>query len=130
MEFGDAIKAGFQKYFDFSSRSLRSEYWWWTLFVFLVGFVLSFVDAYVDVFLFAEFGFFGSVFSLVTLIPGIAVGVRRLHDTDRSGWWLLLIVVPLIGFLVLLYWFASKGTEGPNDYGPNSLDAGDPADAA
>ena len=66
-------------------------------------------------------GLLGSVWSLVNFVPGISVGVRRLHDTDRSGWWLLLVFVPIIGVLVLLYWFVSRGTQGTNRFGTDPL---------
>ena len=64
-------------------------------------------------------GVLGIIFSLATLIPGIAVGIRRLHDTDRSGWWLLIAFVPFIGALVLLVFFLLDGTSGPNRFGPD-----------
>ena len=130
MEFGDAVKAGFQKYFDFSSRSIRSEYWWWTLFVFIASIVLGMIDGLFGLLGPLGLGPFGALFSIATLVPGLALSVRRLHDVNRSGWWLLLLLVPLIGALIILFWAVSKGDEGPNDYGPNPLDAGDQADAA
>lgn len=121
MEFTQAIKAGFQKYIDFTTRSCRSEYWFWALFVVIASIVLAVIDA-------ATYGIgpsgsgpLGSLFSLVTFIPGIAVAVRRLHDIDKSGWWLLLAFIPLIGWIVLIVWFATKGTEGPNRFGEDPL---------
>ena len=61
------------------------------------------------------------IFSLVVLLPGIAVGVRRLHDLDRIGWWLLLAFVPLVGTIILIVWFCTRGTPGPNRFGPDPL---------
>jgi uncharacterized membrane protein YhaH (DUF805 family) len=64
------------------------------------------------------------IFSLAVLLPGIAVSVRRLHDLDRSGWWLLLAFVPVVGIIVLLIWFCTKGTDGSNRFGPDPLGGG------
>lgn len=123
MTFNEAIRTCFAKYVDFSGRASRSEYWWFVLFILLGNFVLSFFDA-------AIFGtavdgqpvsVLGGIWSLALLLPSIAVGVRRLHDLDKSGWWLLLVLIPLIGFLVLLFFFVQKGTNGPNRFGPDPL---------
>lgn len=62
-----------------------------------------------------------AIWSLVVLLPSLAVGVRRLHDTGRSGWWLLIWLIPLIGWIILIWWFASRGDEGPNEYGDDPL---------
>jgi uncharacterized membrane protein YhaH (DUF805 family) len=62
-----------------------------------------------------------TLFNLAVLLPGIAIGVRRLHDLDRSGWWLLIFLIPLIGPIILLIWFCTKGTEGPNRFGADRL---------
>lgn len=63
----------------------------------------------------------GSIWALANLIPSIAIGVRRLHDTDHSGWWLLIVFIPLVGALVLLYWFVIRGTAGTNRFGSDPL---------
>ena len=113
MDFTTAAKTVLtQKYAKFDGRAMRSEYWWYALFVFVVAIVLAIVDN-----LIIGASLLGGIWSLATLIPSIAVGVRRLHDLDKSGWWLLLGLVPLIGFIVLLYWFCQPGTPGPNQYG-------------
>ena len=91
MNFQEAVKTCLTKYVDFSGRATRSEYWFFFLFVVLVCLVLSFVS---DI--------LGGVFSLAMLIPSIAAGVRRLHDTERSGWWLLIGFIPFIGCIVLI----------------------------
>ncbi len=70
-----------------------------------------------------EYGILGSLFGLAILLPAIAVTVRRLHDTDRSGWWIFLGLIPIIGSLVLLFWYVSRGTEGDNRFGPDPLGA-------
>ena len=127
MNFTQAVETGFRKYVVFSGRARRSEFWYWILFTTVVSLVLTIVD----VALFASSseytsGPFSSLFSLATLLPSIAISVRRLHDLDKSGWWLLLSFIPLIGFIVLIIWFASRGTEGDNRFGPDPL-AGDGA---
>lgn len=119
MNFSQAVSSGFNRYFEFSGRSARSEYWWWTLFVVLVNVTFNMLMSaglsdsaqmiVVAVVL---------VFSVATLVPGLAVSIRRLHDVGRSGWWMLLLLIPLIGMLVLLY-FAVQPSEGrTNDWGP------------
>jgi uncharacterized membrane protein YhaH (DUF805 family) len=113
----EAVTTCFGKYVGFEGRAARPEYWWWVLFVMVVSVILQVVGAIV---LGAESGAGGvlsGLFSLAVLLPGLAVGVRRLHDTDRSGWWLLIALIPLIGFLVLLYFLVQPGTAGPNRFG-------------
>jgi len=109
MSFQDAIKTCFAKYADFNGRATRSEYWWFFLFVVLAGAILSMFGRPL-----------AGVFYLATLLPWLAVAVRRLHDTDRSGWWLLVGFVPLVGTIVLLVFFTQKSTGGalPQVSGP------------
>ena len=121
MDFFQAVRVCFTKYATFAGRAQRSELWWFVLFSFAVGMVLNFVDM-------AAFGggpnavgIFGPIFSLAILLPSISVAVRRLHDTDRTGWWYWIIVIPLIGFIVLIVFFVFKGTDGPNRYGEDPL---------
>lgn len=112
-----------RRYAEFSGRSRPKEYWMFALFVFLVSIVLSVVEAVV--------GLGGSIggstgpltllFSLAILVPGLAVGVRRLHDTDRSAWWLLIALVPIVGAIVLLVFMILSGTNGANKFGPDPL---------
>jgi uncharacterized membrane protein YhaH (DUF805 family) len=114
MDLGEAISTCFSKYATFGGRAMRSEYWYWVLFNVLaaIGFIII---------QFALFRFLGQVlawlFDLATIIPSIAVATRRLHDTDRSGWWQLLIFVPVIGWIVLLVWYCQPGTPGGNRFG-------------
>jgi uncharacterized membrane protein YhaH (DUF805 family) len=114
MGFGDAISTCFGKYATFSGRAVRSEYWFWVLFTVIVLVVLNIIQ-----FTVSPLG--GSVllllFELATVIPSIAVACRRLHDTDRSGWWQLLAFVPIIGFIILLVWYCRTGTPGANRFG-------------
>lgn len=115
MEFQDAVKSGFNNYANFKGRSSRSAFWFWMLFSFIMNIIATILDSVVGM------GLFSLVIGLGLLIPGIAVSVRRLHDTDRSGWWYLLILIPLIGAIVLIVWAVQKGTDGPNQYGDDPL---------
>jgi uncharacterized membrane protein YhaH (DUF805 family) len=121
MGFGEAIRSGFRKYVDFSGRASRSEYWWWALFAFLVGILATVLDAVIFPGSTRSGSYFGIVSGITTLalfLPYLAVTVRRLHDTDRSGWWLLIAFIPLIGAIVLLIFLASSGELGVNRFGP------------
>jgi uncharacterized membrane protein YhaH (DUF805 family) len=122
MDFQTAVRTCFQKYATIAGRARRSEYWWFVLFIFAGNIVLGLVDQIV----FGSAQVLSGIFGLATLVPSVCVAGRRLHDTGRSAWWLLLIVIPLIGFLVLLWWFVQKGTDGSNEFGPDPL-AGEPA---
>jgi uncharacterized membrane protein YhaH (DUF805 family) len=119
MNFTEAITSGFQNYFNFSARAQRSAYWYWLLFAVLVSIVASLIDRMA----FSRIGVspVSALANLAILVPGIAVAVRRLHDTDRSGWWILLFLIPLVGAIILIIWFCASGTEGANRFGPNPL---------
>ena len=119
MTFATAIRTCFRKYITFSGRATRPEYWYFILFLFVGGIVAGLADAMI-------FGveedsgeLLSILFSLATFLPSLAVGVRRLHDIGRSGWWLLIGLVPLIGAIVLIVWFATKSQDGANDHGPD-----------
>jgi len=116
MNFGEAIASGFSNYVNFSSRAARSEYWYWVLFNVLAQVVTGIIDNAV-----IGMSLTTAIFSLAVLLPGIAVAARRLHDVDRTGWWLLLAFVPVVGLIVLLIWFCTKGTDGSNRFGPDPL---------
>jgi uncharacterized membrane protein YhaH (DUF805 family) len=117
MNLMQAINSGFSNYVNFSGRALRSEYWFWILFV-VAGFIVaSIIDAVIRI------PIVYPLFALGTLLPGIAVAARRLHDVDRTGWWLLLNFIPLIGWIVLIVWFCSRGTDGPNRFGADPMSA-------
>jgi uncharacterized membrane protein YhaH (DUF805 family) len=116
MDFGDAVKLGFANYVNFSDRASRSEYWYWILFVAIGQFVSGVIDSWIVGAFILE-----GIFFLATILPTLSVGVRRLHDLDRSGWWVLLDLIPLIGWIILLIWFCFKGTDGPNRFGPDRL---------
>jgi uncharacterized membrane protein YhaH (DUF805 family) len=110
--FGEAIQRGFQQYATFYGRASRSEFWWWTLFTCLVG---------------AAFGIIGSdvlksLGYLALLLPNVAIAVRRMHDTGRSGWWVLISLIPVVGIIVFIV-FAAEESKGANQYGdvPNMI---------
>ena len=105
MTFVDSIKTCFSKYADFNGRASLSEFWWWVLFVFLASSAMSMISPMVS-----------GLFSLAVLLPNIAVGARRLHDTDRSGWLQLIALIPLIGWIILIYWCVQPSKE-PNRFG-------------
>ena len=107
-----------KKYADFSGRASRSEYWWFYLLIIIVYAVAMIVDSVIGTDqAFGPYGIVMAISMLALLIPSLAAAVRRLHDTDRSGWWLLIVLIPLIGVIVLLVFFVSGGTAGPNKYG-------------
>lgn len=160
-----------KRYADFQGRSRRMEFWMWILFTLIVGLVLGVIDGILGFRLgpsssssfssggsagfstFTSIGILGLLWSLATLVPNIAVAMRRLHDTDRTGWWLLLPVIPyviglvimlgaaasrnlgliaiggifsligLVGAIVLLVFYCLPGTPGPNRFGPDPLGA-------
>ena len=112
MTFAQSIASGFRRYLDFKTRSSRSEYWWWTLFSMVASAVATICD---EALFGGESNPLYTINALVLFIPGIAVAVRRLHDTDRSGWWFLLAFT-VIGILLLFYWYVQPGTQGTNRY--------------
>ncbi|MGR5132452.1 DUF805 domain-containing protein [Vibrio alfacsensis] len=109
-----------RNYTGFSGRARRQEYWYFTLVNILVNLVMSIIDRILEGALQIEnFGLFGVIYALFILIPSIAVTVRRLHDTGRTGWWVLIAIIPIIGFLVMLYFLVQDSEEGTNQYGDN-----------
>jgi uncharacterized membrane protein YhaH (DUF805 family) len=133
--FIEAVKTVYRKYATFSGRAARSEYWWFVLFSFIAGIVIMVVEGALGLgqgsMMSGGGGFSGSynggilsiIWSLGNLLPGLAVGVRRLHDTDRSGWWLLIALIPLIGAIVLIVFFCTRGTTGANRFGGDPVGA-------
>jgi uncharacterized membrane protein YhaH (DUF805 family) len=106
MDFSQAVQTCLRKYADFSGRASRPEYWWFVLFVFGVGLLLHFVSHLL-----------AGLFHLGMLIPGLAAASRRLHDTNRSGWWQLIGIVPVLGWIVLIVFLAQEGQPGSNEHG-------------
>ena len=122
MNFFDAVKVCFLKYTNFSDRASRSEFWLFELFTTIVTLMLVFIcpliagESFLD---YDEiFAPLSTIFVLAIIIPETSVSVRRLHDVNRSGWWLL-IEFTIIGMLFpILYWCCKKGDEGENRFGP------------
>lgn len=108
-----------RKYAVFQGRARRKEYWWFTLFNIIITIMLAVIDGATGNFD-AEtgYGLFGTIYALAVLIPSIAVSVRRLHDTGRSGWWLLILLLPLIGVIVILVFMLLDSNAEDNEYGP------------
>lgn len=110
----------FKKYATFSGRSQRAEYWYYFLFYLIIFFCVSVVDGITGTFSESSgMGLLGAIQTLLLLVPSLSVGVRRLHDTGRSGWWLLIGLIPLIGAIVLLVFTVQDSEPGDNAYGPN-----------
>lgn len=119
MDFKTAVTTCLKlKYMDFTGRAARSEYWYYTLFAVIVGIVASIIDAALGF----QVGIVGLILNVALLLPGLGVGVRRLHDGNRSGWWLLVALVPVVGAFLLIYWFVQRGTVGANNFGPDPLE--------
>lgn len=118
------------KYADFSGRAPRAEYWWFYLLLIVAYLVAMIVDSVIGTgAMVGPYGLLTLVLGLAIIVPSLAVGARRLHDTDRSGWWLLIGLIPLIGGIVLLVFFVLEGTRGDNRFGPDPL-AGERSAAA
>jgi uncharacterized membrane protein YhaH (DUF805 family) len=98
MDFQEAVRTCFAKYFDIEGEASRPEFWWFFLFVGVINFALAVVSNKLS-----------GLFSLVVLVPFIAVTIRRLHDTNRSGWWLLSWFVPVVGWLILVFLLVQEG---------------------
>jgi uncharacterized membrane protein YhaH (DUF805 family) len=114
MNFVEAIQSGFRNYVTFSGRAARSEFWFWMLFAFLANIAGAIVDAVIGL------GFISLLASLALVLPGRAVSARRLHDIDRTAWWLLLSLT-FIGIILLIVWDCMKGTTAPNRFGPDPI---------
>ena len=113
MNFTETLNTCLKKYFVFQGSASTSEYWWFQLIVSPSYFVSTILKN--------EIGYFFLGITLFTLIPAISAGVRRLHDTNRSGFFLLISFIPFIGGLVLLFFLIPEGTKGKNKFGPDPL---------
>lgn len=118
--------APFRRFADFRGRARRKEFWWFAVLAVLLGSVAGTADPLlgpgraVDVIAGTiRVGMAASLLSLLLFVPSLAVAVRRLHDTGRSGWWFLIVFVPLIGWLILLMFYFGDGERGPNRFGPD-----------
>ena len=109
-----------KKYATFSGRAQRAEYWYFLLFSTLIVIALSVIEGMTGSYNEdTGWGLLSGLYSLAVLLPSIAVGARRLHDTSRTGWWLLIGLIPVIGTIVLIVFFVLDSTPGDNAYGPN-----------
>jgi uncharacterized membrane protein YhaH (DUF805 family) len=125
MGFGQAIASGFSNYAAFSGRASQSEFWFWVLFAIVGAIAANIIDGAVFVYhpgISPLNSPFNSIFTLIMLLPSLAVVTRRLHDIDETGWWML-VVLTGIGIIVLLYLLSQEGTPGDNRFGANPLTA-------
>jgi uncharacterized membrane protein YhaH (DUF805 family) len=113
MSFMEAVKAVLTNYVGFSGRARRSEYWWFLLFNLIVSVVVGILATLI------KFPLLSTLVSLGLLLPGVAVSIRRMHDIGKSGWVLLLGLIPLVGAVILIIWAVKDSQPGQNEYGPN-----------
>ena len=116
MDFGTSIKTCFSKYAVFSGRASRSEFWWFALFGLIGGIVTVVIDVMILGYSAEDNGPVNIIFTIVTFLPYLAVGARRLHDINRSGWWQL-ITLTVIGIILLIIWWATVGENKKNVHG-------------
>lgn len=112
----DFFIAAYKQYADFTGRANRQKYWMFYLFYVLFYIGLTIIDNVIG-----TGGTLSLLFALASLVPSLAIGARRLHDTNKSGWWQLIILIPIIGAIVLIVFFAQKGDQGENSFGPDPL---------
>lgn len=117
VSFSRAVRMAFDSYCRFQGRSSRSEYWWWVLFVAILSFCIGIVEGILG-FSMTAVQTTSGILSLVLLLPGLGLSVRRLHDIGKSGWWVLLGFIPVVGAIILITWFARNSEMTENRYGP------------
>lgn len=123
-----------KRYAQFGGRSRRREFWMWVLFNLVVAAVLATIDTLIGFggtsavtspygasYSWYSNGPLSLIWTIATFVPNLSVSVRRLHDIDKSGWWLLILLVPLVGFIVLIVFQCIEGTRGPNRFGPDPI---------
>jgi uncharacterized membrane protein YhaH (DUF805 family) len=109
--FMDAVT---KHYFDFNGRTRRAAFWYFVLVYFIIAIVVAIIQNV------AHLGnILTGLLSLALLLPNLGIAVRRLHDTNRSGWWILIGLVPIVGWILLIVWYCAAGTTGANEYGPD-----------
>lgn len=115
LSFQEAVERALKvNYCNFNGRSSRSEYWWFTLFSSLVSAILPFLIGLISDGLGTAVEW---ILPLALFLPGLGVSVRRLHDIGKSGWWLLIGIIPLVGWIILIVWACKESTMAPNEYG-------------
>lgn len=119
MNLQEAVRSVLSQYAEFSGRARRSEYWWWTLATIILSIVAVVLDLIIGTGDFVETGVLEWVSYAATFVPTLAVGTRRLHDIGKSGWGQLLFFIPIVGWIILIVWFATDSHPGDNQYGPN-----------
>lgn len=119
MGFGEAISSGFSSMTNFAGRARRSEFWYWILFIYLLQIVLYFLGNLLGRADNAFVSFIFFIIAVVLWLATIAVGCRRLHDTGKSGWLQLLLLIPCVGAIILIVFWAQPSQPGDNAYGPS-----------
>lgn len=118
MSFMEAVQSCLRQYVGFTGRARRSEYWWFALFGLIVSIVADLIDAMLGTMSDSNVGLFGAIVGLALLLPSIAVAIRRLHDTSRSGWWILIGLIPIVGWIILIVFYV-QDSHPDNKYGPS-----------
>ena len=110
-----------KQYADFNGRARRKEYWMFALFNFIFIFITSILDFIIGLnnLIFVGIGPFYFLYTIAVIVPGLAVGIRRLHDVGKSGWYILLALIPIIGWIWVFVLFVTDSQEGENEYGPD-----------
>ena len=115
MTFVQAVQSGFRNYVGFNGRAGRAEFWWFVLAYVIASFVAALIDGVI------RSPILGVIVGLGFLLPLLAIEVRRLHDTDRSGWWIFISLIPIVGTILLIVWWCTRGTAATNKYGVDPL---------
>lgn len=116
MSIGQAVTSVLKNYAVFRGRAPRSEFWWYYLVYVVVALIVLFIDNAIG-----ANGILFAIYALALLLPTLAVQIRRLHDTDRAGWWWFIGLIPFVGGIVLLVFFCLASTPGDNRYGPPAV---------
>ena len=123
-EANDAVRYGFSHWRDFKSRASRKIYWQWVLIFINIEVMMFMISSFSSIYVQDVIELTSRIFYFITCIPLLSIQIRRLHDINRSGWWYLISLIPIIGWIIVIYWTILKGDKAPNKYGPpfiNSL---------
>jgi uncharacterized membrane protein YhaH (DUF805 family) len=118
MNMQEAVRSVLSQYATFSGRARRSEYWFFYLAFVIVTVVASILDLIIGMQILQW------IVTAAAIVPSISAGTRRLHDTGRSGWWQLIGIIPIVGWILVIVWYATDSNPGSNQYGPNPKGAG------